>query len=114
MVTLLQFLPLVAVAAFFAGVSGAARRRARRSAAAAGERLFQVRGRAASEPGGLLALAGLGFVLVVGLVLFVPAATSCLANETCSQGPALWVSAAGLSLLGLAAAIVWPALTRNP
>ena len=47
-------------------------------------------------------------------VALIAAAAICLASETCPEGPALWVSAAGLLLLALAAAIAWPALTRSP
>lgn len=106
----LEYLPLVAVVGLVAGATGLSRWRAGTSDA----RLVQLRGRAAPDRGGQLALAGLGFALAVALVLFAPTAAICLSSETCPEGPALWVSAAGLALLGLAAAIAWPALTRSP
>lgn len=106
----LEYVPLVGAALLIAGLG-----RVRRPTGGAGdERLVQLRGRAAPDPGGQLALAGLGFALAVALALFAPTAAVCLSSETCPEGPALWVSAAGLALLGLAAAIAWPALTRSP
>lgn len=106
----LEYLPLAAVVGVVAGATGFARWRA----GAADERLVQLRGRTAPDRGGQLALAGLGFALAVAVILFAPTAAVCLSSETCLDGPALWVSAAGLALLALAAAIAWPALTRNP
>ena len=74
----------------------------------------QLRPRQPVDSGGLLALAGLGFALALALALFAPTAAVCLSSATCPEGPALWVSAAGLGLLGLATAIAWPSLTRAP
>lgn len=106
----LAYAPLLAAAALFAGLGGFSRRRAGDD----GEPLVQLRGRPAVDRGGALALAGLGFAIVLALVLLAPTAAACLASETCPEGPALWVSGAGLLLLALAAAIAWPALTRSP
>lgn len=106
----LEYLPLVAVVGLVAAGTGFSRWRAGSTDA----QLVQLRGRAAPDRAGQFALAGLGFALAVALVLFAPTAAVCLASETCPEGPALWVSAAGLALLGLAAVIAWPALTRNP
>lgn len=106
----LAYAPLLAAAALFAGLGGLGRRRRD----VGGDSLVQLRGRPAVDRGGALALAGLGFAIVLAVALFAPTAAVCLSSETCPEGPALWVSAAGLLLLSLAAAIAWPALTRSP
>ncbi|MCY1006889.1 hypothetical protein OV079_15265 [Nannocystis pusilla] len=112
---LLDYLPLVAAVGLIGVLAGLVRARARQQAAPdAGEGLVQLRPRQPVDTGGLLALAGLGFALALALVLFAPTAAVCLSSTTCPEGPALWVSAAGLGLLGLATAIAWPSLTRAP
>jgi hypothetical protein len=104
----LAYAPLLAGVALVAGL-GFSRRRP-----PADEPLVQLRGRPVVSVGGAFALAGLGFAIVLAVALFAPTAAICLASETCPEGPALWVSSAGLLLLALAAAIAWPALTRSP
>lgn len=113
---LLDYLPLFAAGGFVAMIAGLVRVRSRAAAqdAAADDGLVQLRPRRAVDPGGLVALAGLGFALTLALALFAPTAAVCLSSTTCPEGPALWVSAAGLGLLGLATAIAWPSLTRAP
>lgn len=113
---LLDYLPLAAAVGFVGVIAGLVRARVRPPALApdASESLVQLRPRRPVDTGGLLALAGLGFALTLALVLFAPTAAVCLSSTTCPEGPALWVSAAGLGLLGLATAIAWPSLTRAP
>lgn len=109
---LLDYLPLCLAAALLAGLSRLRRTRAR---AVAGADLVQLRaGREAPEPRAPLALAALGFALALALALVMPAALSCMAAGTCLEGPALWVSLGGLSLLAFAAALVWPAPSSVP
>lgn len=112
---LLDYLPLVAVLGFVGVLVGLVRARGQTPADGdAGDSLVQLRPRRSVDAGGLLALAGLGFALALALALFAPTAAICLSSATCPEGPALWVSAAGLGLLGLATAIAWPSLTRAP
>ncbi|MBZ5708988.1 hypothetical protein [Nannocystis pusilla] len=111
---LLDYLPLAAALGFVGVIAGLVRARVRPATPDASESLVQLRPRRPVDAGGLLALAGLGFALVLALVLFAPTAAVCLSSTTCPEGPALWVSAAGLGLLGLATAIAWPSLTRAP
>ncbi|MDC0719310.1 hypothetical protein [Nannocystis bainbridge] len=114
---LLDYLPLVAAVGLVVVLAGLVRAHAKQQAAPgsdAGEGLVRLRPRQPVDTGGLLALAGLGFALALALVLFAPTAAVCLSSTTCPEGPALWVSAAGLGLLGLATAIAWPSLTRAP
>lgn len=108
----LAYAPLIAAAALALGLGGVSRRRA--TTADDGAPLVQLRPRSPVDRGGALALAGLAFAIVLAVALFAPTAAICLSSETCAEGPALWVSAAGLLLLALAAAIAWPALTRSP
>ncbi|HEY8380321.1 MAG TPA: hypothetical protein VIK91_27735 [Nannocystis sp.] len=119
MAAFLDYLPFVAAGGFVAVLVGLVRARLRRVPEPAPEEgaeasLVQLRSRPAADLGGLLALAGLGFALALALALFAPTAAVCLSSTTCPEGPALWVSAAGLGLLGLATAIAWPSLTRAP
>ncbi len=110
---LLDYLPLCLAAALLAGLALLRRLRAR--GGPPGASLVQLRaGREPPEPGAPLALAGLGFALALALALVMPAALSCMAAETCPEGPALWVSVGGLSLLGFSAALVWPAPSPAP
>jgi hypothetical protein len=112
---LLDYLPLVAAVGFVGVLVGLARAHTRAPAGGdAEDSLVQLRPRRSVDPGGLIALAGLGFALALALALFAPTAAVCLSSTTCPEGPALWVSAAGLGLLGLATAIAWPSLTRAP
>lgn len=111
----LDYFPLLAAAGLLLGLRGVTRLRARHTPASPDASLVQLRGRPAPpDRAGLLALAGLGFALALALVLFAPTAAICLSGETCPEGPALWVGSAGIALLGLAAAVAWPALTRAP
>ena len=119
---LLDYLPLLACVGFVALLAGLARARAGSTASAMAEAELAAadslarlrRPRQPVDAGGLLALAGLGFALALAVALFAPTAAVCLSSTTCPEGPALWVSAAGLGLLGLATAIAWPSLTRTP
>lgn len=111
----LDYLPLVAVVGFVAVLGGLARARAGSAVSnAASDSLVQLRRSQPVDAGGLLALGGLGFAFALAVALFAPTAAVCLSSATCPEGPALWVSAAGLGLLGLATAIAWPSLTRAP
>lgn len=110
----LEYLPLVAAIGFVGVIGGLVRARLRAPTPTASDSLVQLRPRQPVDTGGLLALAGLGFALALALALFAPTAAVCLSSATCPEGPALWVSAAGLGLLGLATAIAWPSLTRAP
>lgn len=111
----LDYFPLLAAVGVVLGLRGALRLRARGDEPANASSLVQLRSRVSPpDRTGLLALAGLGFALALALVLFAPTAAICLAGESCPEGPALWVSSAGIALLGLAAAVAWPALTRAP
>ena len=111
---LLDYLPLLAAGGFVAVIAGLVRARTKAPEPSPGDSLVQLRPRRSVDLGGLLALAGLGFALALALALFAPTAAVCLSSTTCPEGPALWVSAAGLGLLGLATAIAWPSLTRAP